>query len=591
MTMDAHAPARPADAFLPPGQPPRYGLDPVLDAWLLHFMTENNLEHSITPEKNASPEQLRFMVALAPEEIYVPCSDAMFAHLFSERADPLVVAEYDGRLARIERLLDTCVPDAYTRTKIRTLCRLKYRQALVKPTMIPSRLAKRLCTILLTQSGLDDPHRERKREFNRRAFAFIQSEAFTAMLYACPQELPGCRALPDLRFALDMLELRRLLALGAMPAIWTGKGRMPGRSELDTALAHFPEDFKHLETLLDPRRGGLKILFIPDSAGGILFDLLAVRTLLRLGHRVIVAVKDGFYYDTPTIWDADGDPILDTALSGAHFVSDSRLGKNALLQVMREYPLTVISDGTRERLNLYRVSVTFARAWKEADLILAKGTLNHRRLIETSHLFTRDVASFYADGACGLRLDFKPRAPGSHAFSEADITAKAEEIVAGMRAAKAAGKTVMFYSAIIGSIPGQTETAIELVTVFVAHLRERLADTYIINPAEHFEEGMDADDLMFMWEKVQRSGLIEVWRFQTHFDIEKSFELLGRKVPPAWSGKDATFSTGCTKEMRIALSMQSRQPELQIIGPDPEKFLRRREYGVGKFCDAGIECR
>ena len=37
----------------------------------------------------------------------------------------------------------------------------------------------------------------------------------------------------------------------------------------------------------------------------------------------------------------------------------------------------------------------------------------------------------------------------------------------------------------------------------------------------------------------------------------------------------------CTKEMQIALSVQKRQPELQIIGPAPEEFLRRREYGVG----------
>lgn len=574
------------------GQAPRYGTDPVQDAWLLHFMTENNLDHFIAPEKNASPEQLRFMVALAPEEIYVPCSDAMFAHLVSERADPMVVAEYAGRLARIGRLIDDFVPDAYAGKKIRTLCELKCRQALVAPTLIPSRLAKRLCTIFLTQSGLDDPHRERKRLFNRRAFAFIQSAAFRDMLYACPADLPGCQAIPELRFALDMLELRRLLLLGSMSGIWDGEGSVPGRGDLDAAMDHFPGDFDQLAAMLDPRRGGpLKILFLPDAAGGVLFDLLAVRVLLRLGHRVIVALKDGFYYDAPTVWDADGDPILDSALSGAHVLADARIGKNGLLQVMRENPLTVISDGTRERLNLYRVSVTFARAWKEADLVMAKGALNHRRLIETRHLFTRDVASFYRDPQAGLRLDFKPRAPGARSFTEADITAKAEEIVTGMRAAKAAGKSVMFYSAVIGSIPGQTKTAIGLVTAFVAGLREKLADTYIINPAEHFEEGMDADDLMFMWEKVQRSGLIDVWRFQTHFDIEKSFELLGRKVPPAWSGKDATFSTGCTKEMHIALSMQSRQPELQIIGPDPEKFFRRREYGVGKFCDAGIDCR
>ncbi len=581
-----------AAIFLAPGQAPRYGTDPILDARLLHFMTENNLEHSIDPEKNASPEQLRFMVALDADAIYAPCTDAMFAHLLSERADPMVLNEYVGRLTRVKQLIDAFVTDAYTRRKISALCELKYRQALVKPTLIPSRLAKRFNTILMTQSGLDDPYRERKRLFNRRAFAAIQSEAVKSLLYACPRDLHECGAIPDVRFALDSLELRRLLLLGTTASIWEREGSGPSRETFERDLLAFPRDFAPLEAVLQPRAGtSLKILYLPDVAGGVLFDLLAVKTLLRLGHRVIFALKDGFYFDAPAMWDTDGDPILDAALDGAHFLEEPRVSKNALLQVMRENPLTVISDGTRERLNLYRTSVTFARAWKEADLILAKGALNHRRLIETSHQFTRDVASYFRDANGMFHLDFKPRAASARSFSEADITAKAEEIINGMRAARASGKSVMFYSAIIGSIPGQTKTAIALVTAFVAHLREKLSDTHIINPAEYFEEGMDADDLMFMWEKVQRSGLIDVWRFQTHFDIEKSFELLGRKVPPAWAGKDATFSTGCTKEMQIALSMQARQPEMQIIGPDPQKFFRRREYGVGKFCDVGIECR
>jgi hypothetical protein len=64
---------------------------------------------------------------------------------------------------------------------------------------------------------------------------------------------------------------------------------------------------------------------------------------------------------------------------------------------------------------------------------------------------------------------------------------------------------------------------------------------------------------------------------------------MGLKVPPVWAGKDATYSTGCTKEMHIALDVQRQHPELQIIGPDPEKFFRRREYGVGKFCDVAID--
>ena len=41
--------------------------------------------------------------------------------------------------------------------------------------------------------------------------------------------------------------------------------------------------------------------------------------------------------------------------------------------------------------------------------------------------------------------------------------------------------------------------------------------------------------------------------------------------------------------MRIALDVQRKQPELQIIGPAGEKFFRRRDYGVGKYFDASLK--
>ncbi len=154
-----------------------------------------------------------------------------------------------------------------------------------------------------------------------------------------------------------------------------------------------------------------------------------------------------------------------------------------------------------------------------------------------------------------------------------------------MAAAKSAGMTVIFYSAIIASIPGRIKMAKKIISVFVKHLKEQFADTFIINPAEYFEPGMDADDLMYMWEIVQKSGFINTWRFQTYEDIAKAFQIIGKKVPPEWVGKDATFSTGCTKEMNIALDVLKSHPEMQIIGPDREKFIRRKEYGVGKMYD------
>jgi hypothetical protein len=186
-------------------------------------------------------------------------------------------------------------------------------------------------------------------------------------------------------------------------------------------------------------------------------------------------------------------------------------------------------------------------------------------------------------------MELKPKAAWVRQFPEQEIVTKARGIIAQMREARDNGKTVMFYSAIIGSIPGQTKVALQLVNAFVAHLRDRLENTFMVNPAEHFEEGMDGDDLMYMWERVQRSGFLDVWRFQTVEDIEKSFALLDRKVPSAWSGKDSTFSTGCTKEMRIALDVQKQHSELQIIGPSAEKFFRRRDYGVGQYFDATLK--
>jgi hypothetical protein len=123
------------------------------------------------------------------------------------------------------------------------------------------------------------------------------------------------------------------------------------------------------------------------------------------------------------------------------------------------------------------------------------------------------------------------------------------------------------------------------MSVFVDYLKKQAEKTFIINPSEFFESGMDADDLMYMWEIVQRSGLIDIWRFQTYEDIAEAFQLMKMKVPPEWVGKDATFSTGCTKEMKIALEVQREHPEMQIIGPSHDKFMRRRDYGIGKMYD------
>jgi len=569
----------------------RYGKDPQFDAWLLHFMTENSIEHSIDPANTASPEQLRFMAVLGPDQIFAPCSDAMLGHLLEKTMDASLLEAYSTVWREILELIENHAPNEYDRTKIAALCEHKYRQAINAPVLIPSRLQKRLATIFLAQAGLDDPYLERKRSMNRRVAAFLESQAMTALLNTCPGLPLACTTIQDMRFELDLLEISRLLCLSLWRAIWQDDNFTPGSGEIERTLAGCPS-FDALRHALDQNRSrSMKILYLPDEAGGLLFDILTVRALVRMGHRVILALKDGFYFDAPTLWDTEEDPALVSALAGALVVGNARVTKNALLQSIKENPFLVISDGTRERLNLCKTSVTFSRAWKECDLVIVKGELNYRRLFLTSAAFTRDIICVHQGPDGKPQADLKLRPPEVRVFTEKEITARAEAVLSRMRAEKTAGKTIMFYSAIVGSIPHETQTAIAVLNAFVEHLRAKMPGAYIINPAEHFVPGMDADDLMFMWEKVQRAGLINVWRFQTSQDIEEAFELLKRSVPPIWTGKDATFSTGCTKEMRIALDMQESHPEMQIIGPSPDKFFRRREYGVGKFFDAAIATR
>jgi len=568
----------------------KFGLDPYTDAWILHFMTENNLEHTLNPDINASPEHLRFMVSLDEDQVFAPCSDQELKQLLHSRMSPELQEAYNRQWRRLAIFVHDNVKDRYLWRRIIALCRHKYRMVLSSPFIIPGRLMKRFLNIFLTQTSIDDPLREDKRRSNRLAMASFRSETVQDILYACPEDIATCGSIQDMRWQLNLEELIRTLCLSTWPEFWEKDSQgYAGRSRED--VLNFSPDVPEILTrnFCPEKQGAQKVLFIPDTSGGICFDLLMVRALLRQGHKVIVALKEGFYFQAPTLWDLEADQTLADGFNGAHVITESQISKNDLLTRQRANPFMVISDGTRERLNLYRTSVTFARAWKESDIILAKGQDNHRQLILNSHEFTRDILCTCRDREGRLQLDSKPKAKRVVKFTEMQLQAKAESIIQELRNAKADGQKVMFYSAIIGSIPGQTRMAISLLNAFIRHLRDKLSNTTIINPAEHFETGMDGDDLMYMWEIVQRSGLIDVWRFQTVEDIETAFDLLDMRMPPVWIGKDATYSTGCTKEMHIALDLQKRYPELQIIGPDPEKFFRRREYGVGKFFDAGIE--
>jgi hypothetical protein len=495
--------------------------------------------------------------------------------------------------SRIERMVREVVKDEYKRKFLLSLLSIKFQHETTSKVLLPSRLEKRLLTIFTTISDIARPLAHCKEQENRKAAAFLERQDFQEAFNSLDGlDISDDTTLDDIDLQVHVLRLRRLLVLSTIREIWKDD-EPPALSELKQYMNkpimtegwQWAHDW--LRDIISGRRRPY-VLWIGGRSGEIIFDIAIIRILMKLGIRVMLAVKHGFFYHRITYADLMEDPILEELLSGADFVGDPAISKNGLLKKLNSGSrLLVLSDGTSEQFNPLLTSVTFARAFKEADLVISRCPGN-RECINNHFQFTRDLLSIVREDSGKVDIGRKPHHPGAIRFSESALRRKAEQLIREVKRQKEQGKTIMFYSAIVGSIPGQLEMAKKILNVFVEHLRSTLHDVVIINPGEHFEEGMDADDIMYMWEIFQRSGVIDIWRFQTMADIEEAFRLMGEKVPPEWSGKDATYSTGCTKEMEIAMDMQKKFPEMQLIGPPWEKFQRRKEYGVGKLYDRAL---
>ncbi|MFW5734494.1 MAG: hypothetical protein ACOCWR_05490, partial [Oceanidesulfovibrio sp.] len=327
----------------------RYGRDAYLDAWLLHFLYENNLDYLLTPLYNVTPEQLRFMVVLEEDQVFVPCSDELFSKLIQPNGSEYLARGYLTAWRVFARLVHENIRDKYARRKIVTFAKHHFRQAIEHHILIPSRLTKRLSGIFLTQSGIDDPYRELKKRYNERVVAFMESNALDTALHHCPEEAMACRRIGDLRWELDRLEMLRLFALSSWADLWH-EWPLPDAGMLMEGLAQSCGDERNQESLahaLGPGQMSKKILYIPNSSGGILFDVLVIQALLRQGHQVMLALKNGFYFQTPTLWDIECDPRLAKALEPAHVMADNNVSKNELLRALREHRFLIITDGTR----------------------------------------------------------------------------------------------------------------------------------------------------------------------------------------------------------------------------------------------------
>ncbi len=573
------------------------GLNPENDAWFTAFLIENHLDHITHPDHAAPPEQIRFMVYLEEDERYYPCSNRMFEAIMNRNQSDLLRKKYQEVLKRVMDLIATQIEDERERQYLEALIKIKYEHETRDQIMIPSRLEKRLIRIFLDRTQIEDPYLYEKALRNYRAHQVLNSNAFrTALNYIDPLTLSGpTNSLSALRGLTDQIVIQRLFSTAVDNSLWETDRVEKFKSGDYLEIFNKPLEGNGVKPLIefigfhdDATTGdsGKRILWLANETGEIMMDLAIIKYLTRLGHKVIIAFKEGPLFTKVDFYDAQADETLKQELEGSLLIKDENLSKNELVKTLKShYNIIVISDGTRENLNLLLASTTFARMFKEVDGIISRGHDQKRRLFNTHFQFTQDIFNISVSETGAVDIAYKQKHPAVIKFSHEDLENKAKIIIGQMAAAKKKGMTVVFYSGIIGSIPGKLKTAKQVMAVFVEHLKEQSALTYIINPSEYFEPGMDADDLMYMWEIVQRSGLIDIWRFQTYEDIAQSFGLLKSKVPPEWVGKDATFSTGCTKEMKIALEVQKKHPEMQVIGPSKEKFMRRREYGIGKMYD------
>ena len=573
---------------------------PQRDAWYTVFFIENHMDYFAYPENVATPDQVRFMVYTENEERYYPCSDRMFNAIMNRNQSDFLQSKYAEVQDRVLKLIHRLIDDPWERDYLDALIRIKFEHETRDEIMIPSRVEKRMIKIFLDRTQIQDPYFCEKGMRNLRAAAAIGSKACRNALNKLETEELGNthRTLTETREILRFIELKRLLALTVETSLWIDDNAVQLNESDYCRILNRPVTGDGAQALFDflgirgkesiehPGLVPKKILWMGDESGEIMVDLVIIRLLARLGHKIILCFKEGPVYTKVDFEDAHSDETLNSQLEKAHFIRERNLGKNELVDILRsDYNIIVISDGTRENINLLLASTTFARLFKEVDGVISRGADQKRRFFGSHFQFTQNIFNIAAGEDNTVLVSFKSRHPAVIKYTYKDLEAKAKLIIEQMRAAKHKGMTVMFYSGIIGSIPGRLQTAKKIMSVFVDHLRREYAMTFIINPSDYFETGMDADDLMYMWEIVQRSGLIDIWRFQTYDDIVQSFKMIKSKVPPEWVGKDATFSTGCTKEMKIALDVQRKHPEMQIAGPAKEKFMRRSEYGVGMLYD------
>lgn len=119
----------------------------------------------------------------------------------------------------------------------------------------------------------------------------------------------------EARVALDYAELVRLLCLSAHSRRWLESA--PTEEETRVAFAQARAVADSLRGYFAARPADRTLCFFCATRRAVWpWTLLMVRSLMRMGHRVIFAVKEGFYFFAPTVEDMVSDPAVQPLLQG-----------------------------------------------------------------------------------------------------------------------------------------------------------------------------------------------------------------------------------------------------------------------------------
>jgi len=347
----------------------RPGENPEKDAWHTAFFIENHMDYFAYPDHVASPEQVTFMIYTENDERYYPCSDRMFEAIISKNDSFFLQEKYKKVLQRIMELIDSQIEDERDKSFLEALIKIKFLHETQDEMMIPSRVEKRLLKIYLDRTLIDDPFLCEKAIRNNRVSKALCSEVFKKAINQVDNTviLNSPSTLAGIKEFVEHVEIKRLLSLSVEKSLW----------ESDESKAYKEVDFHELFNRQMIGNGvkpllnflGIegkddqtkKILWLADESGEIIVDLAIIKYLTKLGHKVIIAFKDGPLYTKVDFFDAQEDEILSKQLEGAFFIEEKNIGKNELVGILRsDKNIIVISDGTRENFNLLLTSKVFS---------------------------------------------------------------------------------------------------------------------------------------------------------------------------------------------------------------------------------------